>query len=167
LALDSAISALGHLDNTDAVPVILHYPDHPDETVRFAVAFALGCFPNDPQSVRGRLKLTSDANADVRDWAVFGLGVQGDADSPEIREALLQCLDDPDEDVREEAAVASEDVEINASSLRFRRCSTNTISKSESLKPRRLFWDWIEIRKSGRRRITMRHWPANSISRIN
>ena len=35
---------------------------------------------------------------------MFGLGVQGDADSPEIREALLRCLDDEDEGVREEAA---------------------------------------------------------------
>jgi HEAT repeat protein len=103
--LDSAISALGHLDNAGAVPLILRYRDHPDASVRFAAAFALGCFPNDPQSVDGLLKLTLDAAADVRDWAVFGLGVQGDADSPEIRAALLRCLSDETEDVREEAAV--------------------------------------------------------------
>jgi HEAT repeat protein len=41
----------------------------------------------------------------VRDWSVFGLGVQGSVDSPEIREALLERLSDPNEDVREEAAV--------------------------------------------------------------
>ncbi len=105
LVLDSAICALGHLYDARAVPLILRYQDHRDENVRFAVAFALGCFPNDPQSVYGLLKLTSDADADVRDWAVFGLGVQGDADSPEIRESLLRCLDDPNEDVREGAAV--------------------------------------------------------------
>ena len=105
VALNSGICALGHLDNVSAVPLILSYQDHPDENVRFAVAFALGCFPDDPQSVIGLLKLMADAAADVRDWAVFGLGVQGDADSPEIREALLRCLDDADEDVREEAAV--------------------------------------------------------------
>jgi HEAT repeat protein len=52
------------------------------------------------------LKLTSDPDSDVRDWAVFGLGVQGDADSPEIRDALVRCLGDPGEDVREEAAVS-------------------------------------------------------------
>jgi hypothetical protein len=105
MVLDSAIWALGHMDNADAVPVILRYQDHPAENVRFAVACALGCFPNDPQSVNGLLKLVSDSASDVRDWAVFGLGVQGDADSFEIREALLRCLDDVDEDVREEAAV--------------------------------------------------------------
>ena len=69
------------------------------------MAFALGCFPNDAQSVRGLLKLTSDSDTDVRDWAVFGLGVLGDVDSPEIREALFRCLQDASQNVREEAAV--------------------------------------------------------------
>jgi hypothetical protein len=105
MVLDSAICALGHLGIAEAVPVILRYRDHPAESIRFAVTFALGCFPNDPQSVDGLLKLISDTDADVRDWAVFGLGVLGDADSFEIREALLRRLDDADEDVREEAAV--------------------------------------------------------------
>ena len=42
--------------------------------------------------------------SEVRDWAVFGLGVQGDVDSPpEIQEALLERLTDTYEDVREEA----------------------------------------------------------------
>ena len=103
--LSSAISALGHLDDPKAIPLIIRYEDHSDENVRIAVAFALGCFPNDEQSVRTLLKLTSDGHAVVRDWAVFGLGVLGDADSPDIREGLLRCLEDADEDVREEAAV--------------------------------------------------------------
>jgi HEAT repeat protein len=105
LVLDCAITALGHLYNAKAAPLILRYQDHPDENVRFAVAFALGCFPNEPQSIAGLLKLTQDPNDDVRDWAVFGVGVQGDADTPEIREALLRCLNDTNEDVSEEAAV--------------------------------------------------------------
>jgi HEAT repeat protein len=104
-ALRSAISALGHLGDAAAVPQILRYQDHPNNDVRFAVTFALGCFPNDPQSVGGLLKLTSDSDAEVRDWAVFGFGVLGDVDSTEVRKALLRCLDDADEDVREEAAV--------------------------------------------------------------
>ena len=105
LVLNSAINGLGHLHNAEAIPLIFRYQNHPDADVRFQVAFALGCFPDDPQSIAGLMKLTSDAEADVRDWAVFGLGVQGDADSPEIHEALLRCLDDADENVREEAAV--------------------------------------------------------------
>jgi HEAT repeat protein len=105
LVLDSAISALGHLDDPRAIPLIIRFHGHAHESVRFAVAFALGCFPNDDESVRCLLRLMSDEDADVRDWAVFGLGVLGDADSPAIRDALLRCLDDADEDVREEAAV--------------------------------------------------------------
>jgi HEAT repeat protein len=103
--LCSILSALGHLDNVLAVPFILRYQDSPLHRVRYAATFALGCFPNDARSIEGLLKLTSDPEDKIRDWAVFGLGVMGDADSPEIREALLRCLSDKDEDVREEAAV--------------------------------------------------------------
>jgi HEAT repeat protein len=105
LVLNSVIHALGHLNDARAVPTIISCGDHPDGNVRFAVAFALGCFPNDPRSVDRLLKLTSDTDAEVRDWAVFGLGVLGEADSPEIRDTLLRCLDDADENVCEEAAV--------------------------------------------------------------
>ena len=105
MVLNSAISALGHLGNLNAIPTIVSYQDHPDQDVRFAVASALGCFPNHPQAVRGLTKLTMDSCSDVSDWAVFGLGVQGECDSPEIRDTLLRCLNDRDEDVRDEAAV--------------------------------------------------------------
>ena len=73
--------------------------------MRFSVACALGHFPNDPEAVATLLTLTRDDDSEVRDWAVFGLGVQGDVDSSEIREALLERLTDTDEDVREEAIV--------------------------------------------------------------
>jgi hypothetical protein len=105
LVLSSGIFALGHLGDIAAVSIILRYLDHPDEEVRYAVTFALGCFPNEPKSIAGLLKLTTDSDDDVRDWATFGLGVQSEADSPEIREALLQRLTDPNEEVREEAAI--------------------------------------------------------------
>jgi HEAT repeat protein len=104
IVLVSAISALGHLYNAAAIPLILRYQDHQNKDVRFAVSVALGSFPNDPQSVDGLLKLTSDPDAEVSDWAVFGLGVQGIVDSPEIRDALFRCLSDANVDVREEAA---------------------------------------------------------------
>src|SRR5580704_10254554 len=69
-----------------AIPLILRYQVHPDPIGRSAVSVALGSFPNDARSIEGLLKLTLDPDDEVRDWAVFGLGVQGDADSPEIRE---------------------------------------------------------------------------------
>jgi HEAT repeat protein len=100
-----AISALGHLRDDRAIPWILPHASDPAEDVRFCVACALGSFANDARAIRVLLELTADSDSEVRDWAVFGLSVQGDADSPEIREALLRCLDDEDVSVREEAAV--------------------------------------------------------------
>ncbi len=103
--LAAGIAALGHLDNPLAVPLITNFSSHPSPEVRFDVAFALGCFPNDPLSAETLLRLTQDADEDVRDWATFGLGVLGNTDSDEIREALVRRLNDSDEDVREEAMV--------------------------------------------------------------
>jgi HEAT repeat protein len=103
--LASAITGLGHLDNPLAIPLIAKFVSHPDAAIRFDVACALGCFPNDPVSAENLLRLMRDVDKDVRDWATFGLGVLGSDDTPEIREALLRCLNDSDEDVWEEAMV--------------------------------------------------------------
>lgn len=105
LPLSAAISALGHLENSDAVPLVASFHSHPNPEVRFSVAFSLGCFPNQDLSVEILLELVEDSDNEVRDWAVFVLGVLGDRDSPAIREALYRCLNDLDEDVREEAMV--------------------------------------------------------------
>jgi HEAT repeat protein len=103
--LASGIVALGHLENPSSVPLIASFHAHPDRDVRFSVACALGSFADDPLSVATLLLLMSDEDKDVRDWATFGLGVLGDQDSPEIREALIHAVDDGDEDVQEEALV--------------------------------------------------------------
>jgi HEAT repeat protein len=101
--LDSAIAALGHLDNPAGIPLIIQHQSHPNSDIRFAAAFALGSFPNDPRSVECLLLLMRDPDEEVRDWATFGLGVLGDLDSVEIRDALFQRLSDSNEDVRTEA----------------------------------------------------------------
>jgi HEAT repeat protein len=107
-ALGSEIAALGHLDNAAAVPLVTKFAKHPDENVRFAVACALGSysFHDVPLSVDALRGLMEDTDQDVRDWAIFGLGVQGNADSEEIRAAFLRHLDDPFLDARIEAACA-------------------------------------------------------------
>lgn len=104
--LSSGIFALGHLGNVGAVPLITRYQAHPNAEVRYAVACALGSYPNDAESIRTLLRLTADADPDVRDWATFGLGVLGDADTPEIRDSLAARLSDGNQDTREEAVVA-------------------------------------------------------------
>ena len=103
--LSSAIHALGSIGNALAVPPIIEHRLHPDNDVRFAVASALGNFANDPRSVDALLGLMQDIDEDVRDWATFGLGVLGDVDSPEIRDALWQRVSDTSRDVREESLV--------------------------------------------------------------
>ena len=103
--LGSAISALGHLENVAAIPLIAAFHTHPSADIRFSVACSLGTFPNDDLSVETLLQLMEDSDEDVRDWATFGLGVQGDQDSPAIRDALYRSLSDSSEDVREEAMV--------------------------------------------------------------
>jgi HEAT repeat protein len=105
LPLYSVIIALGHLDNQAAVELVAPFHRHLDAEIRFATAFSLGTYPNPDLSVLTLLLLMDDSNADVRDWATFGLGVQGDRDSLEIRDALFRRLSDSNEDVREEAMV--------------------------------------------------------------
>lgn len=103
--LGSAISALGHLESIAAVPLIAAFRTHPSADIRLSVACSLGSFPNDDLSVENLLLLMEDSDEEVRDWATFGLGVQGDQDSPAIRDALYRNLSDASEDVREEAMV--------------------------------------------------------------
>jgi hypothetical protein len=105
LPLNSAIAALGHIDNPEAVPLIAEQCNHSSPKIRFTVACALGNFPNHPVAVETLLILMQDADDDVRDWATFGLGVLGNSDSSEIRDALFLRVSDANQDVREEAIV--------------------------------------------------------------
>lgn len=106
LPLLAAIHALGHIGNPLALPLVIQNCSHEDANVRFAVACALGKFTDDPRAIQSLIALMGDRDEDVRDWATFGLGVLGDADSSEVRTALLKRTDDPNRDVREEAVVA-------------------------------------------------------------
>ena len=45
-------TALGHLDDPRAVPLVRVFCSDPRVEIRFSVAFALGLFPNDPLSVK-------------------------------------------------------------------------------------------------------------------
>jgi len=105
LPILSAVHALGHIGNPLAVPLIVEHRLHPSADVRLAVASALGDFANDPRAIDTLVSLMQDVDEDVRDWATFSLGVQGDLDSEEIRNALWQRVSDPNPDVREEAMV--------------------------------------------------------------
>jgi hypothetical protein len=105
-AISAEIAALGFLDNLAAVPLITRFATHENEDVRFSVAFALGNYHEDAESIRTLLKLMDDTDRHVRDWATFGLGVLGNADSEELRSAFLRKLEDDFLDARIEAAAS-------------------------------------------------------------
>ena len=104
--LASFLSALGHLDLEQSVPVIATFAEHGSADVRFSVAWALGCYPHTQKSAEVLERLMDDADRDVRDWAIFGVGVQGDADSDSLRDSFVRHLDDTFLDARIEAASA-------------------------------------------------------------
>ena len=99
-----AAVGLGHRDDSRAVPHLVALANHVDSQVRFGVAFGL-LGQDDPAAISCLIHLVSDVDPKVRSWGVFGLGSQTDADTPELREALLRALDDPDLEVRGEALV--------------------------------------------------------------
>ena len=105
LPLSSAIYALGHIGNSQAVPLLVPLSSHPEPEVRFALAFSLGNFSDFESAAATLIKLTHDSDDDVRDWATFGLGAIGKLDTPEIRDALVERLGDASKNVRQEAIV--------------------------------------------------------------
>lgn len=104
--LSSAIYALGHIQDHRSAPSIINFVSNENHEVRCAVAYALGSFSNDPTNVAPLLTLMSDQDESVRDWATFSLGVLGDLDTEEIREAFVRRLEDPHVDTRLEAMVS-------------------------------------------------------------
>jgi HEAT repeats len=109
--LDSAISAMGHLGRSEALPFVVAHAKHADVDVRFAVAYALPSIAGIEwvdtahPAVTTLMQLTTDEDVDVRDWATFGLGSQVKVDGAAVRQCLFDRLDDPDEETRAEAMV--------------------------------------------------------------
>lgn len=101
-ALASMATAFGHLKDPRCVPSLHRLRGHPDEEVRHAVAYGLLGLDDD-LAVETLVELSRDRDADVRDWATFGLGTQLDRDDAQVRDALVARLDDVDDDTRAEA----------------------------------------------------------------
>src|SRR5207249_882639 len=96
-ALASVCIALGHQQDPRAVQPLSRLKRHPDPDVRYALVHGL-LTQTDPLAVETLIELSGDEDEDVRDWATFGLGSQIDLDTPQIRHALVQRLDDPHDD---------------------------------------------------------------------
>ncbi|WP_111765642.1 HEAT repeat domain-containing protein [Nakamurella deserti] len=83
------------------------YADDPYPPVRLALARNLVLMEDPPgdRCVATLIGLSADADAEVRDAAVFSLATLNDRDSPAIRAALAARLNDDAGDIRHEATV--------------------------------------------------------------
>jgi len=99
-----AAVGLGHRSAVSAIPALVRHIGHPDSQVRYGVSLGLLGLDDD-RAIAGLIKLAADDDRDVRNWSVFGLGTQTDADSPVIRDALREALGDTDHEIRGEALV--------------------------------------------------------------
>lgn len=94
--------ACGHLSDVRCVPALHKLRSHDDPDVRYAVASGLLGLDDD-LAVDTLAELSNDADASVREWATFGLARQIERDTPQVRDALLARIDDPDAETRAEA----------------------------------------------------------------
>jgi HEAT repeats len=98
-----AISTLGHLGVPSVTSEVLRYCDHPNDSIRLVTAMALPGLRGAPEVVPALIRLSRDRDEDVRDWATFGLMNWIEDDTPEVRQAFLDRLDDPNAAVRGQA----------------------------------------------------------------
>jgi len=102
--LQAVLVALSHQNDADAIPIVANFSTHPDSEVRHAAVLALSGHET-PLALESLISLSNDAVAHVRDWATFALGTLVETDTPAIRHALADRLDDSDNDTRGEALV--------------------------------------------------------------
>jgi hypothetical protein len=108
------LAAFGVIGSDTVTDLVLPYADHPDAWVRYYATEALShCKVLDPRSSAALMRL-GDEDDDVRFSAVFELGVWlREIGGPQIRAAVEQAVDDPNETVarvaREALAEFSDD----------------------------------------------------------
>lgn len=100
----AAAVALGHRGAPSAIPSLIRLANHPKAAIRLGVVHGLTGHSH-PDAIRVMIRLSSDSDRDVRNWATFGLGSQIKDDTPEIRAALRANVRDPDHEIRGEAIV--------------------------------------------------------------
>ncbi|GHO59627.1 hypothetical protein KSB_81020 [Ktedonobacter robiniae] len=102
--LNSIAVALGHRDDPRAIKPLALLKNHPADHVRSGIVFGLLGFEDD-LAIQTLIELSTDMDAEVRNWATFGLGSLTETDTPALREALLVRLTDEDAEARGEAMV--------------------------------------------------------------
>jgi hypothetical protein len=109
--LSACIAAFVDLRDRRGVELAARHARHDDPAVRRTIAGMLGGYvSSEVLAVTTLLALSTDADAETRDWATFGLalcfvGEVPVCDLEAIRHALHARVDDPDESCRGEAWV--------------------------------------------------------------
>ena len=102
--LSEIAAALGHQHARAGVEPLSRLKNHPDAGLRYSIVYGL-LGQESPTAIHTLIELSHDPDEDVRDWATFGLGTMLEADSPLIRNALLDRTTDESSQVRGEALV--------------------------------------------------------------
>jgi methionyl-tRNA formyltransferase len=100
--LAAVAHGFGHLGEEYGLETLLRLSSHPEARVREGAATALAG-RRDEQALAALIALSDDDEAEVRDWATFALGILAPQDTPELRDALVARLRDPDPQTRLEA----------------------------------------------------------------
>jgi methionyl-tRNA formyltransferase len=100
--LAAIAGAFGNLGEPHGTEWLLRLHRHPDATVRDAVADALAG-RSDPRALDALIELSADPDPRIRDLATFALGTLASADTPALRAALAERLEDPDPETAVEA----------------------------------------------------------------
>lgn len=84
------------------VEFLSSFRTHKSVYIKYSLVSALSTIEKDI-AIDTLIKLSSDRDADIRDWATFGIGSQIDTDTKKIRTALWNRISDKDEGTRFEA----------------------------------------------------------------
>ena len=102
--LSTIAHAFGHLGQPEGTELLLSLARHEESAVRSGAVFGLAGRQDD-RALEALMRLSTDDEAEIRDWATFALGMLAEADTPQLRDALVARLDDPDLDTRFEAVI--------------------------------------------------------------
>lgn len=105
--ISAVLSSIGHNNeqlNKEQVQQLIPYQNHRWVAVRFTLVQALLAVTH-PEAITMLISLSKDEHPDIRNWATFGLGSQLEVDSPAIRTALWERIDDVDFITTQEAII--------------------------------------------------------------
>ncbi len=104
VVLVDALHAMAHTRDLRQMDIALGLIEHSLPKVRYATACMLIAGKEDRRAIAALITLSADTDDLTRDWATFGLAQQmEDRDTPEMREAFIARLNDPDKETQAEA----------------------------------------------------------------